>query len=96
MKTVIYEDQQGFKRRSLVKDSDESEQGEYGIPSGPPDVRLLDWEEIARDVNNALVHMEAFTYVDLQGSPEAVQAATNVLKRALISLYKQEEKAAKQ
>ena len=95
MKYVIYEDEQGYTRRSLVKDSDEIEQGEFGILSGPPDTRLLDWEQISREVNNALVHMGAFSYIDLQRSPDAMAAATNVLKRALIGLYKEEDKANK-
>ena len=90
MKRIKYTDQAGYQRRSLVKDTDTEEDARYGIPAGPPDLRQLDWEELKRDMNNALADHEFWTLQDLQRSKIGVTAATNVLKRALVMLYRQD------
>lgn len=94
-KPVIYTDKNGFKRRSLVKDTDGESDGEYGIPHGPPDVRLLDWDRIMRDINNNLVSAGLFTWKDLQDSRVGIAVATSILKRELINLYREEAREAK-
>ena len=90
MKHITYVDKSGFKRRSLVKDADTEENAQYGIPAGPPDLRQLDMVQLLRDMNNALVDHELWTWNDVIRSSIGVKAATNVMKRALISLYRQD------
>lgn len=90
MKLIKYTDKAGFKRRSLVKDTDSEDDAQYGVPAGPPDLRQLDWTQLKRDMNNALADQELWTLQDLQRSKIGVTVATNVLKRALILLYRQD------
>ncbi|MHC4748306.1 MAG: hypothetical protein ACYTFW_00385 [Planctomycetota bacterium] len=90
MKPVIYLDRKGFKRRSLVKDSDTEDDAQYGLPAGPPDLRQLDWDSLWREMNNALADHELWTWKEVQRSKIGVTVATNVLRRALVTLYRQE------
>ena len=90
MKRVKYIDQTGYQRRSLIKDTDTEDDARYGIPAGPPDLRQLDWEVLKREMNNALADHELWTLRELQLSKVGITAATNVLKRALILLYRQD------
>jgi len=93
MKTVIYEDENGYLRRSLIREEDdENEAPHIGIPFGPPDVREIDWGELARKVNNVLVSQGAFTWENAQASGMVgIQAAITLFKRALIDLYRHDE-----
>ena len=90
MKLIHYTDKTGFKRRSLVKDTDAEDDAQYGLPAGPPDIRQLDWSVLMREMSNALADHELWTWKDLQQSKIGVQVATNVLRRALVNLYRDE------
>ena len=90
-KPIIYEDGNGWKKRSLVKDTDGENEGPYGIPLGPPDIRRLDWDLILKQINNALVEQGLFTWSDVQHSSSGLQIACTFLKRELVALYRQEE-----
>ena len=96
MKPIVYEDEHGYIWQTLVKDDDEEEAARYGIPIGPPDVRLLDWDMMMKQINNELSRNGAFTWNDLQRQPVAMQSAMNVLKRHLIDLYRQDHSDKKQ
>lgn len=91
MKHIVYIDKSGFKRRSLVKDTDTEEEAQYGVPAGPPDLRQLDMVQLLRDMNNALADHELWTWNEARSSQIGVTVATNVMKRALINLYRQED-----
>ena len=90
MKLIKFTDKNGFKRRSLIKDTDSEEDAQYGVPAGPPDLRQLDMVQLTREMNNALADSEIWTLQDLQRSKAGVTAATNVLKRALIMMYRED------
>lgn len=90
MKPVIYTDKNGYIRRSLVRDSDDESDGEFGIPFGPPDIRQIDLEALAKEINNTLASAGLFTWKDLQESSVGITAATSILKRDLIRLYREE------
>ena len=90
MKYVTYTDKDGYKRRSLIKDTDGDDKAQYGIPAGPPDLRQLDYVRLMRDMSNALADSEIWNLQDLQRSQIGVTVATNVIKRALIMLYREE------
>lgn len=90
MKLIHYTDKAGFNRRSLVKDTDAEDDAQYGLPAGPPDIRQLDWSVLMREMSNALADHELWTWEDLQRSKIGVQVATNVLRRALVNLYRNE------
>lgn len=88
MKYVIYVTKDGWKRRSMIKDDDSERNASYGIPSGPPDISMMDWDSILRDVNNTLVDYGIFTWDDAIRNKTGWQAALNVIKRALVSELK--------
>ena len=90
MKYIVYEDDDGFIRRVLVKDDDTESEAEFGLPAGPPDVRALDWELMMKQVNNSLAENGIFTWDDAQRSPIGIQAALTLFKRNLITLFKAE------
>ena len=92
MKPVIYTDKNGYKRRSLVRDNDDESDGELGIPYGPPDIRQLDWDRMLKDMHNALASAGLFNWKDAQESRVGISAATSVLKRELIQLYREEDR----
>jgi hypothetical protein len=95
MKTLIYTEEDGHQRRSLVKNEDPDNMAECGVPAGPPDVRLLDMDKILLEINHVLVDLELFDWDDVQRYGQGIQPAVNVFKRALINLYRQERQKLK-
>jgi hypothetical protein len=91
MKYLTYEDKEGFVRRVYVKDGTKVDDAEQGIPAGPPDLRIMDWDGLFREMNNALAANGCFTWRDVQRKPVGVQAALSIVKRAIISLYRDQE-----
>jgi len=90
MKTITWTDRDGWKRRSVVRDNDTEAEAEFGIPAGPPDVRMFDWDAIMRDINNSLVDAGLFDWMDVQRSQNGLNIATSVIKRHLIVAYRNE------
>ena len=90
MKTITYSTKEGVLRRALVPDNVDESAGEYGIPIGPPDLRQLDWDSLIKEMSNALASAGLWTWQDVQQHSVGVVVATNVLKRALIELYRQD------
>ncbi|KKL54554.1 hypothetical protein LCGC14_2264250 [marine sediment metagenome] len=88
MKSIIYEDKEGFLHRVLIKNNDPLTAAEYGLPVGPPDVRDIDWDLMMRQINNVLVEHEIFDWYDAQRKPVGLTAALTIFKRHLISLYR--------
>ena len=66
MRTVEWEDRNGYRHRSLVRDTDHDSMAPNGILQDPPDLGLLDWEGIQRDMHNAMVERNIRTWGDLQ------------------------------
>ena len=94
MKFVTWVDDNGYKRRSIVRDEDPASMGPAGIPAGPPDLARLDWESLVRELNNTLVDREINTLGDIHKSPgqsAITQALVSVFRRPIISLYKERE-----
>lgn len=90
MRFVIWEDEQGLRHRSVIRDDDPDELAEKCIPQDPPDINDLDWDEIKRDLHNALVSRGLFNYDDLIHSQNGVTGAImTALRSRLIALYKQ-------
>ena len=87
---MTHKDEDGFLRRVIVKDDDTEAQAEYGIDAGPPDVRTIDWNLALQEINNVLVDTGAFTWDDVLKSDLGIQSATNIFRRALLGLYRQE------
>ena len=90
MKLVEWEDEQGWLRRSLLRDEDDDQHAPMGVPQGVPDVTQLDWENLPRELNNELHNRQLFTFEDVQRSQDGLTGAVlAVLRRRLIRLYRQ-------
>lgn len=66
MRTVEWEDRNGYRHRSLVRDTDPDDAAPNGILQDPPDLSGLDWTGIQRDMHNAMIERDIATWVDLQ------------------------------
>lgn len=100
MRLVIWEDENGYKHRSSVRDDDPDLYAEMnmGIPCDPPNIELrLDWEEIKRNLNNVLVDRGIFTLHDVRVIPNSLRSAIEtVMYRPLLALYLQDDTEIKQ
>ncbi len=90
MKIVIWLDKDGFKRRSLIRDSDSDTYAPGGIPQNPPDFRDLDCESIARDLNNFFVDQGVASWSDLQKSRSLRAGIMFAMKRRIVSAFREE------
>lgn len=90
MKAVVYKDKHGYLRRVLIRDDDGLDMAEYGLPAGPPDVELIDWEAVKRDINNILVQGEVYDYATLQRK-HMLDAVAAVVKKQIARLYREKE-----
>lgn len=89
MRQVVWTDKDGFKRVSLIRDTDPEELASSGIPVGPPDLELVDWEEVKRDLNNFLVDHGLLTYRDLMRQNSGVsKAVRSCLTSKIVNLFK--------
>lgn len=92
MRKVITTDRRGFKRAWWVVDEDPDELAEQGIPLNPPDLDLLEWEEVKKTLHNMLVDRGLFTWKDVQRAQNGVTSAIlTAMKRRVISLYRNRE-----
>jgi hypothetical protein len=91
MREVTWTDKHGYKRRSLVRDSDPDEMAPQGILQGPPNLEELDWEGIKRDLHNALMDAELYSWRDIQEKRGLRGAILSTMKRRLVYLFRYQE-----
>lgn len=88
MKLVDWEDEHGWKHRSLLRDDDPSRLAHEGLPQDPPSVHNIDWNAVQKALHNQLFDRGLFTRADLYRNSQDVQGAVlAALKRAVIELY---------
>ena len=92
MKIVIWKDKDGFKRRSLLRDNDLDSDALGGIPQNPPDFRDLDYEGIARDLNNFFIDQGVASWSDLQKSRSLQAGIMFAMKRRVVSAFREVDK----
>lgn len=88
MREVVYEDRHGYLRRVLLRDEDSDDMASFGVPVGPPDIELVDWEAIKKQVNNYLVNNKIETRTDLQGR-NALEAIASIFKREVDQVFRE-------
>lgn len=94
MKRVIVDGDDGYKKAFWIKDTDTTVQ--FGIPSMPPDLDRLDWDEIKREIYNELVERNIATWQDIQREQSAVTGIVlSVVRNRIINLYKLAESEVK-
>lgn len=91
MRLVTWTDQHGYKHRSLVRDDDPDEMAPQGILQDPPNLEGLDWEEVKRDLHNALVDTGMTSWSKVQGGGELRGAILSALRKKLVYLYREAE-----
>jgi hypothetical protein len=96
MKTVIWIDGDGYKHRSLLRDSDPDHLVMQGIPQEPPDLKRLDWDSLMRDLHNILVERGIITWDDVQRGQNMVSSAIlQIFKRPIVGLYREDSRNGK-
>ena len=88
MKAVIWTDDTGRKRRSLIKDNDGPEMARYGVPADAPDVRKIDMEAVFREIEALQYEHGLFNWRAALNDQSAIQACINVFKRKFLELYR--------
>jgi len=91
MKLVRWEDDRGYKHRSLVRDDDPDEMAPQGILQDPPNLDELDWEAIKRDLHNGLVNSGLISWRNVQEIRGLRGAILSAMKRRLVQLYREAE-----
>jgi hypothetical protein len=92
MRRVTYTNRRGHLKVALVRDTDPDDAAPSGLPLGPPNMDDLDWEEVKKVINNALVHDGLLSIKDLPRHPNAITAAVrSALVGRIVVLYKQQE-----
>jgi len=91
MRLVNWTDKHGYKHRSLVRDNDPDEMAPQGILQDPPSLDELPWEDIKRDIHNALVDAGLRSWRDVQERRGLRGAILSAMKRRLVYLYREAE-----
>lgn len=97
MREVAWMDRHGYKHVSLIRDDMSDDMAEQGIPLEPPKLDKLNWEEVKRDLHNALIDQRLFGWQDVQRAQNALTGIlVRVLKRQLVLLYRIEDQEVKE
>ena len=89
MKLIEWMDEDGYKRGSLLREGDPEPIREAGLPVSPPDVNLIDWDAVKRDLHNQLYERGIFNWDDVQRAQSGVTGAVlAALKRQVLVLYR--------
>lgn len=89
MKTVTRIDKKGYKIVTKLRDSDNIEYPEMGLPVSI-DVRDLNWESIKVELNNILVDSGLYTWSDVMKSQNGITSAIlSVMRPKLVGLYRE-------
>lgn len=92
MRLVKWQDRHGQWHASWLRDQDPDDLAHAGIPHDPPDLNKIDWEEVKQEIHNQFVIKGLFTWPDvIQQQTAVTNIVQSVVKRRLISLFKQQE-----
>ena len=91
MKPVIFTDEEGWRRVRLLRDEDDEENPEIGLPVGPPDITQLPWDEIIRTINNLLVDRGFWNAQQMRAQPELfAKTLSGAIYEYLLAAYREE------
>lgn len=89
MKIVIWTDDKGIKHRSILQEHQVETRPEEGYVSDVPDIFSLDWEQIKKELHNALTDRKLFTYEDVVHSQNGITGAVLLaLRKRVKDLYR--------
>lgn len=90
MKPVIWTDNSGRKRRSMIKDTDGPEMAKFGVPADPPDIRSIDVEALFGEIERLQYEHGLYTWRAALDNQAGLKALINVFKRYLLELYRKD------
>lgn len=89
MRKVKWTDENGWKHISKVKKDDPDDMAPFGLSLDPPNVNQIDWDEVKKNLHNALVNLELSDWRDVQKHQDSIRSAVlSALKRPVIALYR--------
>lgn len=89
MKLVKWEDGNGYLRQSYVMEGDPDSAAPKGLPHEPPDLSEINWDEVQRDLHNALLEQGLTTWQDVQAQQNTLgPMIVSALKKRIIALYR--------
>jgi hypothetical protein len=88
MRVVIWEDRRGYKHRSLIRDDDPDEAGPQGILQDPPDLHLVDWETVIKNMHNAFVEAGVYSWETMQNANTLQPTIFRSVKPEVIRLFR--------
>lgn len=88
MRRVVVTTKTGYKKVFLVRDTDGDEIAEKGIPVGPPDFDMLDFDAIKKEINNRFADEGILTWQDVQKSTVGLGIVCSVVKRHVAGAFK--------
>ena len=92
MRLVKWTDENGVVRQSYIKDDDPDEMAVYGILHEPPDLSVLNWDDIQKELQEKLIERGLITFADVQAGGKALtQVITTVMKNRILYLYRQKK-----
>ena len=88
MKIVVYEDENGRKQASYLRNSDPDTAAKSGIPVSLP-LDELDIEELIDDLRSLLIERRLFTQDDVAKAPDSLrQAVVKTISNPLYRAYR--------
>lgn len=92
MKIVDYVED-GWSRRSILRDQDPDSLAPQGVPLGPPDLSRLNCQAILQEVHDLLMKRDLYSWQDVMAAQNAVTNAISIIvRRHVIALYRMEDK----
>ncbi len=90
MRLVTWYDDDGFFRQVYARDEDSDEVArESGLGHEPPDLRQIDWDEVAKEMYNLLAQRGLITWQDIQKQDTALLSIVkSVAMMKIIALYR--------
>lgn len=89
MKLVTFQDDQGRRHKSLIRDNDTDPT--IGLIQSPPDLSQLDWQAMQVNLHNALLDKGILTVSDAQDRvSDFNQCVLAAIGKPLFSLYQME------
>jgi len=89
MKLVKYEDMEGWKRQSYIKEDMPDNEAPMGVPNDVPDLRQIDMNEALRELNNLLFDRGIFTLKDVSQKQNQLRNAVELIFfKRVFDLYK--------
>jgi len=96
MKTVSYIDNNGYNRVRTIRQSVPNKEAFRGIPSEPPDLSVIDWEEVRKELHNLLLARGLISLENVNHSKILQNSITSVLQPKIVALYLEQNKQEKE